>query len=79
MSVAVRFMVRRPGTRCVGGDVEGRRGERAGATHAPEAQQPAQQPGELWIARHRRHLVLPEIDEAPGKLIEIGLGHGPEV
>jgi hypothetical protein len=63
----------------IGGHVERRRGERAGAAHAPDAEQPPEQPGKFGIARHRRHLVLPEIDEAPGKLVEIGLGHGPEV
>jgi len=58
---------------------ERRRSERAGASHSPKPEQPPQQPRQLGIARHRRHLVLPEIGEAPGKLVEIGLGHGPEV
>jgi hypothetical protein len=33
----------------------------------------------LGVARHRRQLVLPEIDEALGELVEVvALGHRPQ-
>jgi hypothetical protein len=65
--------------RSVGCDRERRRRERAGA-HPPEAEKASEQARQLGIAGHRRHLVLPEIDEAAGEAIEVGgVGHGPKV
>jgi hypothetical protein len=46
----------------------------------PQLEQPAQRFGEFRIARHRGHLILPQIDEALGERVEIGrLRHGAGV
>lgn len=50
----------------------GRDRERRTAPQTPETEQAPHQPGKLRIPRHRRHLVLPEIGEARGQLVEVG-------
>jgi hypothetical protein len=43
----------------------------------PELEQPAERLGKFRIARHRGHLILPQIDEAVGERVEIvRLRHG---
>lgn len=50
----------------------GRDRERRSGAQTPETEQAPHQPGKLRIPRHRRHLVLPEIGEARGQLVEVG-------
>jgi hypothetical protein len=38
----------------------------------PERQHAPQRFGEFRIARHRGHLILPQIDEAVGERVEVG-------
>lgn len=54
--------------------------ERRPGTQPPETNQAPKQSRQLRISGHGRHLVLPEIGEPGGQLVEVGgVGHAPEV
>lgn len=74
MSVRIR-LTRRPRGSRFRRHVEGGSGKGRWA-QPPKAQHTPHQASQFRIAGHSRHLILPEVDETLGKLVDIGgLGH----